>query len=112
MLTDDQKERRMQVRRNIIERLQSEIDLLPWAITADETELLSTTRKPTLPNQKKARQSHVVDHILRYSLQRVSDTGQADHSVSLHGDLTAYASLRGRKETRVAVWQIMAASSR
>ena len=68
LLNDDQKERRLQVCQDIIERLQTEPDLLRRVITGDETCFFfwSATRKPsardvsgslTSPRPKKARQS-------------------------------------------------------
>ena len=67
LLNDDQKERRMQVCQDIIERLQTEPDLLRRIITGDETRIFEydqeTKRQscqwksPTSPRPQKARQS-------------------------------------------------------
>ena len=67
LLNDGQKERRMQVCQNIIERLQTEPDLLRRVITGDETRSFEydpeTKRQrcqwksPTSPRPSKARQS-------------------------------------------------------
>ena len=79
LLNDDQKERRMQVCQDIMERLQTEPDLLRRVITVDETKNFgydpetkrqscqwksATSRKPKKARQSKSKVSHT-DHVLR-----------------------------------------------
>ena len=67
LLNDDQKERRTQVCQDIIERLQTEPDLLRRVITGDEPQIFEydpeterqscQSKSPTSPRPKKVRQS-------------------------------------------------------